>query len=144
MTSENKFAYSFTTGIMSTIVSCAGMNIHHSSIKDDLYSTENKYIYGYDKDVVFMFSSAILGLLIMIMVYIGITAYESYQEKKESEEEASFWKIFWNKLFSSDSLLALITFIIAGVALAFLGMILFALIGIAVFLIPLIKGKFNR
>ncbi len=74
----------------------------------------------------------------MLLVFTGITAYESYKESQESE--CSFWSLFMQKLFTKENIFCLIALIVLGIGIAFLG---FLIIGLAVFLIPLMKGKFK-
>lgn len=138
MKPDDKFAYSFTTGFVTTFVSCMGGGIYHESLKGDSYSEEYKHICGYDANSFIFASSAITGIVMMLLVFTGITAYESYKESQESE--CSFWSLFMHKLFTKENIFCLIALIVLGIGIAFLG---FLIIGLAVFLIPLMKGKFK-
>lgn len=137
MEQADKFSYATTSGICSIFVSCLGGHIYHDSNKSGIYS-EDKYIWGYNADTFIMFSSAITGLILMLLVYTAITAFECYKESKISK--VSFGRLFIGNLFSKESLVSVILMLVLGLGLAFLG-ILF--IGLAIFLLPLLKGKFK-
>lgn len=137
MEQADKFSYATTSGICTIFVSCVGGQMYHDSNKSGTYS-EDKYICGYDADMFIMFSSAMTGLLLMLIVFVGMTAFECYKECKKSH--ASFWKTFMANLFTRESITSIVLMFIVGLGLAFLGLLF---IGLAFFLLPLLKGKFK-
>lgn len=137
MEQADKFSYATTSGICTIFVSCLGGHIYHDSNKSGIYS-EGKYIYGYNADTFIMFSSAITGLVLMLVVYMVMTAFECYKESLKSN--VPFGKAFISHIFSKESLISLILIFVLGLGLAFLGMLF---IGLAIFLLPLLKGKFK-
>ena len=137
MEQADKFSYATTSGICTIFVSCVGGHMYHDSHKSGIYS-EDKYICGYDSDTFIMFSSAITGLMLMLIVYVAMTAFECYKESKVSN--ASFGRVFIGNLFSKESMISLVLMFVFGLGLAFLGMLF---IGLAIFFLPLLKGKFK-
>lgn len=137
MEQANKFSFATTSGVCTIFASCLGGHIYHDSNKSGIYS-ENKYICAYDADTFIMFSSALTGLILMLVVYTAITAFESY--KKSVESKVSFWKVFVANIISKESIISVILMLVLGLGLAFLGMLF---IGLAIFLLPLLKGKFK-
>ena len=74
----------------------------------------------------------------MLIVYVAMTAFECYKESKVSN--ASFGRVFIGNLFSKESMISLVLMFVFGLGLAFLGMLF---IGLAIFFLPLLKGKFK-
>ena len=74
----------------------------------------------------------------MLIVYVAMTAFECYKESKVSN--ASFGRVFIGNLFSNESMISLVLMFVFGLGLAFLGMLF---IGLAIFFLPLLKGKFK-
>lgn len=100
MEQADKFSYATTSGICTIFASCVGGHMYHDSHKSGINS-EDKYICGYDSDTFIMFSSAITGLMLMLIVYVAMTAFECYKESKVSN--ASFGRVFIGNLFSLNS-----------------------------------------
>ena len=61
-------------------------------------------------------------------------------QKGKKKDELTTWGLFKKEVFSKNTLLALTILIVVSVLVAFLG-ILF--IGLAIFFLPLLKGKFK-
>lgn len=137
MEQADKFSYAITSGICAIFASCIGGHIYHDSNKSGKYF-EDKYICGYDAGTFIMFSSALTGLVLMLVVYMGLTAFECYKVSKESN--SSFGKTFIAKIFSKESIISVLLMFALGLGLAFLGLLF---IGLAFFLLPLLKGKFK-
>ena len=137
MEQADKFSYATTSGICTIFASCVGGHIYHDSNKSGIYS-EDKHICGYDADTLIVFSSALTGLVLMLVVYIGLTAFECYKVSKKSN--SSFGKTFIVNIFSKESIISVILMFALGLGLAFLGLLF---IGLAFFLLPLLKGKFK-
>ena len=78
-----------------------------------------------------MFTSAITGVMLMLIVYVAMTAFECYKESKVSN--ASFGRVFIGNLFSKESMISLVLMFVFGLGLAFLGMLF---IGLAIFFCP--------
>ena len=78
MEQADKFSYATTSGICTIFVSCLGGHIYHDSNKSGTYSEDN-YICGYNADTFIMFSSAITGLILMLIVYIVMIVFECYK-----------------------------------------------------------------
>ena len=74
----------------------------------------------------------------MLVVYIGLTAFECYKVSKKSNN--SFGKTFIANIFSKESIISVILMFALGLWLAFLGLLF---IGLTFFLLPLLKGKFK-
>ena len=127
MKPEDKFAYASTSGICTMFVSCVGLNI-----KEDFSNSSSVFF-----DPI-MCASAISGLVITILVFIGITLYECYKEHKDTG--MPFGKIFHNRMFSKEGMVA---FIVAIVVSAFVMVLGLVFIGLAIFFLPLLKGKFK-
>lgn len=137
MEQVDKFSYATTSGICTIFASCIGGHMYHDSNESELYSVD-KRICGYDADTFIMFSSAMTGLLLMIIVYAGITAFECYKEYKNTN--VPFWKTFVANIFSKEGIISIILMFVVGLGLAFLGLLF---IGLAFFLVPLLKGKYK-
>lgn len=137
MEEADKFSYATISGICTIFASCVGGHIYHDSNKSGI-SSEDKYICGCDADTFIMFSSALTGVVLMLVVYISLTAFECYKVSKETN--SSFGKTFMVNIFSKESIVSVILMFALGFGLVFLGLLF---IGLAFFFLPLLKGKFK-
>lgn len=84
-------------------------------------------------------SSLVTGIVLAIITWLIVTFGDCLKRAKE-KDELTTWGLFKKEVFSKNTLLALTILIVVSVLIAFLG-ILF--IGLAIFFLPLLKGKLN-
>ena len=83
-------------------------------------------------------SSLVTGIVLAIITWLIVTFVDCL--KRSEKDELTTWGLFKKEVFSKNTLLALTILIVVSVLIAFLG-ILF--IGLAIFFLPLLKGKFK-
>lgn len=83
-------------------------------------------------------SSLVTGIVLAITTWLIVTFWDCLKRAKE-KDELTTWGVK-KEVFSKNTMLALTILIVVSVLIAFLG-ILF--IGLAIFFLPLLKGKFK-
>ncbi len=133
MDKEKKAEISYYVGCIVFFVSCIGRNSYNESIHDVEDNCQVKVPF----ETIFV-SSIITAVVFAIGSWLLLTIYDCYTRKKK--EGIGFWKAFKEEVFCKKTLLTLFVITAASVLMAFIGILL---IGLAIFLIPLLKGKFK-
>lgn len=133
MDKEKKAEISYYVGCIVFFVSCIGRNSYNESIHEVEGNCQVKVPF----ETIFV-SSIITAVVFAIGSWLLLTIYDCYTKNKK--EGISFWKVFKEEVFCKKTLLTLFVITAASVLMAFIGILL---IGLAIFLIPLLKGKFK-
>lgn len=93
MDSANKISTSVAFGISSSIISCIGCYSCETLLVD-----EDRYIYGYRPETVFMCSSAVVGMIVALIVFHTFTFVECYKLSKANPKLGNTFKLFVKKV----------------------------------------------
>lgn len=132
MDDDRKFEISSAVGTTVFFISCIGIGSYEEAVHEGHESIHEKL----PMETVFT-SSLVTGIVLAIITWLIVTFVDCLKREKD---ELTTWGLFKKKVFSKNTLLALTILIVVSVLIAFLG-ILF--IGLAIFFLPLLKGKFK-
>ena len=122
---------SYVGGIM-LFVSCWGVSIYDQYQHGEYATNQDKMSFE-----AILASSWITGLVIGIVTWLFLTLYDCYKNAKKEDE--NMWVLFKKELFCKKTILTLLFIIIFSILAIFLGLLF---IGLAFFLMPLLKKKF--
>ena len=131
MDDDRKFEISSAVGTTVFFISCIGIGSYEEAVHEDHESIHEKL----PMETVFT-SSLVTGIVLAIITWLIVTFWDCL--KRSEKDELTTWGLFKKEVFSKNTLLALTILIVVSVLIAFLG-ILF--IGLAIFFLPLLKGK---
>lgn len=134
MDDDRKFEISSAVGTTVFFISCIGIGSYEEAVHEGYESIHEKL----PMETVFT-SSLVTGIVLAIITWLIVTFVDCLKRAKE-KDELTTWGLFKKEVFSKNTLLALTILIVVSVLIAFLG-ILF--IGLAIFFLPLLKGKFK-
>lgn len=134
MDDDRKFEISSAVGTTVFFISCIGISSYEEAVHEGYESIHEKL----PMETIFA-SSLATGIVLAIITWLIVTFGDCLKRAKE-KDELTTWGLFKKEVFSKNTLLALIVLIVVSVLIAFLG-ILF--IGLAIFFLPLLKGKFK-
>ena len=133
MDDDRKFEISSAVGTTVFFISCIGIGSYEEAVHEGHESIHKKL----PMETVFT-SSLVTGIVLAIITWLIVTFWDCL--KRAKKDELTTWGLFKKEVFSKNTLLALTILIVISVLIAFLG-ILF--IGLAIFFLPLLKGKFK-
>ena len=133
MDDDRKFEISSAVGTTVFFISCIGIGSYEEAVHEGHESIHKKL----PMETVFT-SSLVTGIVLAIITWLIVTFVDCL--KRSEKDELTTWGLFKKEVFSKNTLLALTILIVVSVLVAFLG-ILF--IGLAIFFLPLLKGKFK-
>lgn len=133
MDDDRKFEISSAVGTTVFFISCIGIGSYEEAVHEGYESIHEKL----PMETVFT-SSLVTGIVLAIITWLIVTFWDCL--KRAKKDELTTWGLFKKEVFSKNILLALTILIVVSVLIAFLG-ILF--IGLAIFFLPLLKGKFK-
>ena len=133
MDDDRKFEISSAVGTTVFFISCIGIGSYEEAVHEGYESIHEKL----PMETVFT-SSLVTGIVLAIITWLIVTFWDCL--KRAKKDELTTWGLFKKEVFSKNTLLALTILIVVSVLVAFLG-ILF--IGLAIFFLPLLKGKFK-
>ena len=133
MDDDRKFEISSAVGTTVFFISCIGIGSYEEAVHEGHESIHKKL----PMETVFT-SSLVTGIVLAIITWLIVTFWDCL--KRAKKDELTTWGLFKKEVFSKNTLLALTILIVVSVLIAFLG-ILF--IGLAIFFLPLLKGKFK-
>ena len=133
MDDDRKFEISSAVGTTVFFISCIGIGSYEEAVHEGYESIHEKL----PMETVFT-SSLVTGIVLAIITWLIVTFWDCL--KRAKKDELTTWGLFKKEVFSKNTLLALTILIVVSVLIAFLG-ILF--IGLAIFFLPLLKGKFK-
>lgn len=133
MDDDRKFEISSAVGTTVFFISCIGIGSYEEAVHEGHESIHKKL----PMETVFT-SSLVTGIVLAIITWLIVTFWDCL--KRAKKDELTTWGLFKKEVFSKNTLLALTILIVVSVLVAFLG-ILF--IGLAIFFLPLLKGKFK-
>lgn len=133
MDDDRKFEISSAVGTTVFFISCIGIGSYEEAVHEGYESIHEKL----PMETVFT-SSLVTGIVLAIITWLIVTFVDCL--KRSEKDELTTWGLFKKEVFSKNTLLALTILIVVSVLIAFLG-ILF--IGLAIFFLPLLKGKFK-
>ena len=133
MDDDRKFEISSAVGTTVFFISCIGIGSYEEAVHEGHESIHKKL----PMETVFT-SSLVTGIVLAIITWLIVTFVDCL--KRSEKDELTTWGLFKKEVFSKNTLLALTILIVVSVLIAFLG-ILF--IGLAIFFLPLLKGKFK-
>lgn len=133
MDDDRKFEISSAVGTTVFFISCIGISSYEEAVHEGYESIHEKL----PMETIFA-SSLATGIVLAIITWLIVTFGDCL---KRAKDELTTWGLFKKEVFSKNTLLALIVLIVVSVLIAFLG-ILF--IGLAIFFLPLLKGKFKE
>ena len=133
MDDDRKFEISSAVGTTVFFISCIGIGSYEEAVHEGYESIHEKL----PMETVFT-SSLVTGIVLAIITWLIVTFVDCL--KRSEKDELTTWGLFKKEVFSKNTLLALTILIVVSVLVAFLG-ILF--IGLAIFFLPLLKGKFK-
>ena len=125
MDDEKRATASSVTGGIVFLALCFGMNAY------------SKLPFG----TIFAISLSI-GFVLAIIIWLALTLYDSYKKAKR-RKKATTWELFKKEIFCKSTLQCLLVLTIFFVALILVVTLGLAVIGAAVFLLPLLKGAFK-
>lgn len=134
MDDDRKFEISSAVGTTVFFISCIGIGSYEEAVHEGHESIHKKL----PMETVFT-SSLVTGIVLAIITWLIVTFWDCLKRAKK-KDELTTWGLFKKEVFSKNTLLALTILIVVSVLVAFLG-ILF--IGLAIFFLPLLKGKFK-
>lgn len=134
MDDDRKFEISSAVGTTVFFISCIGIGSYEEAVHEGYESIHEKL----PMETVFT-SSLVTGIVLAIITWLIVTFWDCLKRAKE-KDELTTWGLFKKEVISKNTMLALTILIVVSVLIAFLG-ILF--IGLAIFFLPLLKGKFK-
>lgn len=134
MDNEEKLKASTTVGSIVLFVSCYGISIYDQT-------THDSYTNYHDKLPMetILVTSLVTGIVLTIVTWLALTLYDCHKKAKEDDCVTTL-ELFNKEVFCKRTFIGLIVLIIMSFLVVFLGL---ALLALAIFLIPLLKGKFK-
>lgn len=134
MDNEEKLKASTTVGSIVLFVSCYGISIYDQT-------THDSYTNYHDKLPMetILVTSLVTGIVLTIVTWLALTLYDCHKKAKENDSVTTL-ELFNKEVFCKRTFIGLIVLIIMSFLVVFLGL---ALLALAIFLIPLLKGKFK-
>lgn len=133
MDDDRKFEISSAVGTTVFFISCIGIGSYEEAVHEGHESIHKKL----PMETVFT-SSLVTGIVLAIITWLIVTFWDCL--KRAKKDELTTWGLFKKEVFSKNTLLALTILIVVSVLVAFLGILFIAL---AIFFLPLLKGKFK-
>lgn len=133
MDDDRKFEISSAVGTTVFFISCIGIGSYEEAVHEGYESIHEKL----PMETVFT-SSLVTGIVLAIITWLIVTFVDCL--KRSEKDELTTWGLFKKEVFSKNTLLALTILIVVSVLVAFLGILFIAL---AIFFLPLLKGKFK-
>lgn len=133
MDDDRKFEISSAVGTTVFFISCIGIGSYEEAVHEGYESIHEKL----PMETVFT-SSLVTGIVLAIITWLIVTFWDCL--KRAKKDELTTWGLFKKEVFSKNTLLALTILIVVSVLVAFLGILFIAL---AIFFLPLLKGKFK-
>ena len=133
MDDDRKFEISSAVGTTVFFISCIGIGSYEEAVHEGHESIHKKL----PMETVFT-SSLVTGIVLAIITWLIVTFWDCL--KRAKKDELTTWGLFKKEVFSKNTLLALTILIVVSVLIAFLGILFIAL---AIFFLPLLKGKFK-
>ena len=133
MDDDRKCEISAAVGTTVFFISCIGIGSYEEAVHEGHESIHKKL----PMETVFT-SSLVTGIVLAIITWLIVTFWDCL--KRAKKDELTTWGLFKKEVFSKNTLLALTILIVVSVLVAFLGILFIAL---AIFFLPLLKGKFK-
>lgn len=130
MNSERRLEISYYFGTIVLFVSCIGMSSYNESVHNSFDSYQEKLPFE-----TVLVSSIATAIVCAITLWLCLTVYACLKQKKV---KVSTLELFGKLVFSKKTLLGLLILIAVAFLVSLLGIIF---IGLAIFLIPLLKRK---
>lgn len=134
MDNEYKLKISTTIGGISLFVSCYGIGIYDQSTHDSSTNYQDKLPME-----TILTTSLVTGIVLSIITWLLLTIYDCHKKAKEDDSVTTL-ELFKKEVFCKRTFIGLFVLIVTSFLVVFLGL---ALLALAVFLIPLLKGKFK-
>ena len=134
MDDERKYKISSMVGTTVLFGSCIGMSYYNDEEPEGYESIHEKL----SMDTIIT-SSLITGIVLAIVTWLLLTYWDCLKKAKE-KEDATTWDLFKKDVFCKETLWTFAILIVVSVLMVFLGM---AFIGLAIFFLPLLKGRFK-
>lgn len=134
MDNEKKIETSTTVGGLTLFVSCYGISIYDQASHDSYTSCQEKLSME-----TILATSLSTGIVLAIVTWLAITLYDCHKKAKEDDGVTTL-ELFNKEVFCKRTFIGLIVLIITSFLVVFLGL---ALLALAIFIIPLLKGKFK-
>ncbi len=134
MKNDDKLNTSITVGGIALFVSCYGISIY-----DEV--THASYTNNQDKLPMetILTTSLVMGFVLAIVTWLCLTLWD-YRNKAKKDDTTTTLKLFYKEVFCMRTFAGLIALIVVSFLVVFFGL---ALLALAVFLKPLLKGKFK-
>ena len=134
MDNEEKLKTSTTVGSISLFVSCYGISIYDQATHDSYTNYQDKLPME-----TILLTSLVTGIVLAIITWLFLTLYDCHKKAKEDDSVTTL-ELFKKEVFCKRTFIGLLVLIITSFLVVFLGL---ALLALAIFLIPLLKGKFK-
>ena len=134
MEREAKKEKSIGIGTTTFFLSCFGISIYDQASHDSYTNYQDKLPF----ETIFV-TSAVTGIILAITTWLVLTLYDCHKKAKEDDYVTTL-ELFKKEVFCKRTFIGLFILIVTSILVVFLGL---ALLALAIFLIPLLKGKFK-
>lgn len=135
MNNDKKIETSTTVGCIALFVSCYGISIYNQATHDSYTNYQDKFPME-----TILVTSLVTGIVLAIVTWLCLTLYDCHKKAKEENCVSSTLELFSKEVFCKRTFVGLIVLIVVSFLVVFLGL---ALLALAIFFIPLLKGKFK-
>lgn len=129
---EEKLKTSATVGSLALFVSCYGISFYDQATHDSCTNYQDKLPME-----TILVSSLVTGIVLSIITWLFLTLYDCHKKAKEDDNVTTL-ELFKKEVFCKRTFIGLFVLIVTSILVVFLGI---TLLFLAIFLIPLLKGK---
>lgn len=134
MKNDDKLNTSLAVGGIALFVSCYGISIYDEATRYSYTNHQDKL----PMDTI-LTTSLVMGIVLAIVTWLCLTLWDC-RNKAKKDDTATTLKLFYKEVFCMRTFAGLIALIVVPFLVVFFGL---ALLALAVFIIPLLKGKFK-